>query len=41
MKETVEIASGDEDTTIERDVIKTTIMALDEQGPLIEIGEGG
>ena len=41
IKESIPVPSGDEETTIERDVIKTTIMALDEQGHLIEIGEGG
>jgi hypothetical protein len=41
VKEAVEIAGGDEDTKIERDVIRTTIMALDEQGRIIKIGEGG
>jgi len=41
VKESMEIPSGDEDTTIERDVIRTSIMALDERGQIIEIGEGG
>jgi predicted RNA methylase len=41
IKESVDVRSGDEDTTIERDVIRTTIMALDEKGHIIEIGEGG
>ncbi len=41
VKSTVKLPGVDEDTIIERDVIHTTIMALDEKGRLIEIGEGG
>jgi predicted RNA methylase len=41
VKSTVKLAGADEDTTIERDVIRTTIMAIDEKGRIIEIGEGG
>lgn len=39
IKSTIRLSSEDEDTTIERDVIRTTIMALDEKGRVIEIGE--
>jgi hypothetical protein len=41
VKETVMMPSSDEETKIERDVIHTTIMALDERGRFMEIGEGG
>ena len=40
IKSVVKLSGGDEDTTIERDVIHTTIMAIDERGRVIEIGEG-
>lgn len=40
VKSVVKISGGDEDTTIERDVIHTTVMAIDEKGRVIEIGEG-
>lgn len=40
VKSVVKMSGGDEDTTIERDVIHTTIMAIDERGRVIEIGEG-
>jgi len=40
VKSVVKLSGGDEDTTIERDVIHTTIMAIDERGRVIEIGEG-
>jgi Uncharacterised methyltransferase family (DUF6094) len=41
IKSTIRLPTEDEDTTIERDVIRTTIMALDEKGRVIEIGEEG
>lgn len=40
VKSAVKLPAEDENTEIERDVIRTTITALDEKGRWIEIGEG-
>jgi 16S rRNA G966 N2-methylase RsmD len=40
VKSAVKLPAEDEKTEIERDVIRTTITALDEKGRWIEIGEG-